>query len=49
MPNDGTIGEHIRGVLRAQLVLIGLLEQKGLVGRQEYAEFAATGTRRCSI
>jgi hypothetical protein len=28
----------ISGVLRAQLVLIGLLEQKGLVGRQEYAD-----------
>jgi hypothetical protein len=37
MPNDGAIGEHIRGVLRAQLVLIDLLEKKGLVGRQEYA------------
>jgi hypothetical protein len=38
MPNDGAIGEHIRGVLCAQLVLIDLLEQKGLVGRQEYAD-----------
>jgi hypothetical protein len=28
----------ISGVQRAQLVLIDLLEQKGLVGRQEYAD-----------
>jgi hypothetical protein len=38
MPSNGANGEHIRGVLCAQLVLIDLLEQKGFVGRQEYAD-----------
>jgi hypothetical protein len=38
MPSNGANGEHIRGVLCAQLVLIDLLEQRGLVGRQEYAD-----------